>query len=88
MTLARSFPCLERKLRWWKTAHFDADDLYEMTGGWSTSEYHAAWFVLTVWNPGYAKNRGWIFDVVDAASSLDLVNRVPILKWIERPYYP
>jgi hypothetical protein len=42
MTLARSFPCLEPKLRWWKPASFDANDFHAIIGGWSTSEYHAA----------------------------------------------
>jgi hypothetical protein len=88
MTLARSFPCLEPKLRCWKPASFDANDFHEIIGGWSTSEYHAALFILTVWNPGYARGKGWTFDVVEAVSSLDYVNRLPILKWMVHPYYP
>jgi len=48
LTLARSFPCLEPKLRWWKPSNFDADDFHDMTRAWSTSERHAVSFVLTV----------------------------------------
>jgi hypothetical protein len=36
----------------------------------------------------YARERGWTFDLVEAVSSLDPVNRAPILAWISRPYYP
>ena len=59
-----------------------------MIGGWSSSERQAAHFILTVWNPGYARDRGWTFDVVDAVSSPDPVNRAPIIAWIAQPYYP
>ena len=88
LALARTFPCLEAKLRFWHPANFDADDFHKMIGGWSTSERHAAYFVLTVWNPGYARDRGWTFDAVEAVSSLDVINRRPILEWMARPYYP
>ena len=88
VALIRSFPCLKLKLQRWNTASFDADLFHEMIRGWSSSERHAAYFVLTVWNPGYARDRGWTFDVVDAASSLDPVNRAPLIAWIAQPYYP
>jgi hypothetical protein len=88
LTLARSFPCLGPKLRWWNPASFDAEVFHDMIGGWSTSERHAAYFILTVWNPGYAREKGWTFDAVEAVSSLDPVNRMPILQWMARPYYP
>ena len=88
LALARSFPCLEPKLRWWNPDNFDADDFHDMTRAWSTSERYAVSFVLTVWNPGYARERQWTFDAVEATSSLDLVNRMPILQWMARPYYP
>jgi hypothetical protein len=88
LSLARSLPCLEPKLKWWNPTNFDADDFHRMAGAWSTSEHHAVLFILTVWNPGYARDRGWTFDFVDAASSLDPVNRLPITRWFERPYYP
>jgi hypothetical protein len=55
---------------------------------WSSTERHAAQFVLTVWNPGAAKEKGWTFSIVDAASFLDPSNREPILKWLARPFYP
>jgi hypothetical protein len=80
LDLARSFPCLEPKLRWWDPANFDADIFHDMIGGWSSSERQAAHFVLTVWNPGYARDCGWTFDVVEAVSSLDPVNRAPIYR--------
>ena len=88
LALARSFPCLKPKLHRWNPANFDADVFHEIIRGWSSSERHAAYFILTVWNPGYARDRGWTFDVVEAVSSLDPVNRAPILAWISRPYYP
>ena len=61
LALARSFPCLEPKLKWWHPMSFDADDFYDMTRGWSTSEQHAVAFVLTVWNPGYARDKAMDF---------------------------
>ena len=88
LALARSFPCLESKLKCWNPSNFDADDFYIMTRGWSTSERHAVSFVLTVWNPGYAQDRQWTFNAVDAVSTLDPVNRVPIIEWMTHPYYP
>ncbi len=88
IALIRSFPCLKPKLHRWNPASFDADDFHEMIRGWSSSERHAAYFVLTVWNPGYARDRSWTFDVVESMSSLDPANRAPILAWISRPFYP
>ena len=44
LALARSFPCLGPKLRWWNPASFDAEEFHDMIGGWSTSERHAAHF--------------------------------------------
>ncbi len=88
LALARSFPCLKRKLQWWHPKNFDAKIFHDMIGGWSSSERQAAYFVLTVWNPGYAREQGWTFDVVEAVSCLDPVNRAPILAWIAQPYYP
>jgi hypothetical protein len=58
LTLARSFPCLKAKLQWWHPRNFDAEIFHDMIGGWSSSERQAAYFVLTVWNPGYARDRG------------------------------
>jgi hypothetical protein len=86
--LARSFPCLETKLRGWNPKIFDADAFHYRTRGWSSSERQSAHFVLTVWNPSYARQRGWTFDLVDAVSLLDSANRTPLLAWIARPYYP
>ncbi len=89
LALARSFPCLKPKLQWWRSGqNFDANVFHGMIGGWSSSERHAAFFILSVWNPGYAREQGWTFDLVEAVSSLDLVNRAPILAWIATPYYP
>lgn len=88
LALARSFPCLQRKLQWWHPANFDAEVFHGMMGGWSSSERQAAYFVLTVWNPDYARERDWTFDLVEAASCLDPVNRGPILAWLNQPYYP
>ena len=88
LALARSFPCLEPKLRHWHPTQFDSNDFYWMIGGWSTSERHAALFILTVWNPGYARKKKWTFDVVEAVSCLDPCNRLPIVQWMARPYYP
>ena len=88
LALARSFPCLRVKMLGWKRQEFDADLFHDMMRGWSTSERHAGLFILTVWNPHYARKRRWTFDLVDAVSSLDADNREPILIWAQNPYYP
>jgi hypothetical protein len=88
LALARSFPCLEPKIRSWHPSDFDAEDFHDLTRAWSTSERHAVSFILTVWNPGYARDRRWTFDAVEAVSSLDIANRLPILQWMAKPYYP
>jgi hypothetical protein len=73
---------------WTPSVPFDADVFHGTIGRWSRGEYHAALFILTVWNPIYAQQKGWVFDMVDAAATLDSANRAPILKWLEQPYYP
>jgi hypothetical protein len=88
LALARSFPCLRSKLLGWKQSGFDADLFHDMMRGWSTSERHAGLFILTVWNPHYACRKRWTFDLVEAVSSLDAVNREPIIEWMLNPFYP
>ncbi len=88
LALARTFPCLKHKLERWNPKTFDPDLFHDRIGGWSTSERHAAYFVLTVWNPDDARDKGWTFDLVIAVSCLDPENRAPILAWIAHPYWP
>ncbi len=88
LALARSFPSLEPKLRFWNPAVFDADDFYVSSRPWSNGERSLAHFVLTVWNPGYARQKGWTFDLVDVADSLGAEDRAALFQWVMRPVYP
>src|SRR4051812_18295052 len=53
---------------------FDPDIFAQMLGKCSSGERHCMLFILNVWNPGYAKDKGWQFDLFKAFDSLDYEN--------------
>lgn len=82
--LARSFPCLGRKLeqRW----QWDAPGLEKMSRKWSTGERRCAMFVLSVWNPG---NFGKKFDFQDFAGTLQGSEEMEaFIDWCRFPWWP
>jgi len=86
-SLVESFPCLRQ--RWKVTPEtWDADQLGRQLGVFSSGERWAALFVLCVWNPGYAKEMGWTFDPIEAASVWGTENRNAFIAWMQKPYWP
>lgn len=67
---------------------FDPDKFAAKLGVLSSGERHAALWLLNVWNPTYAKSKGWNFDLFAAFSSLDGENIVGIADWIINPVWP
>ena len=53
-------------------------------GVMSHGEAHIARFFAAVW---FGENR-YNFDLIDAASILELPARQMIMAWVERPFYP
>jgi hypothetical protein len=68
---------------------FDAD---AFAAQWldNCSDYsrHMVLFILNVWNSGYAKNKGWTFDLFSALNGLDQGNREAIAWWLKHPIWP
>lgn len=63
----------------------DVDVLMGAARGMSTGERHAACFVACVWNPGYAREKGWKFDALEVLGSWDARNRQAFLNWAQTP---
>jgi hypothetical protein len=79
----------------WLTPHpalpewtFDADRFAKKLGVCSTGEEQMVRWILNVWNPGYAKSKGWHFDLFKALDSLDQNNREAICWWLQNPIWP
>lgn len=54
----------------------------------SDGERHCVLWLLNVWNPSFAKLKGWNFDMFDAMGVLDGENRMGICEWMVNPRYP
>jgi hypothetical protein len=67
---------------------FDPDRFAGQLGVCSSGTRHMILFILNVWNPGYAKSKGWDFNLFDALNSLDEGNRQAIAWWLHRPLWP
>jgi hypothetical protein len=88
-TLAQTIPVLCHKLGPdWFTKDFDQDHFHESMGGWSTGEQLAGLFLLNVWNHGYAKRKGWHFNLFDAVGTLSNDNLLPMAEWMLAPQWP
>lgn len=67
---------------------FNPDNFAARLGVFSAGERHAALWLLNVWNPTYAKSKGWHFDLFAALSSLDSENSFGIAEWVANPRWP
>ena len=67
---------------------FDPDKFAARLDHCSTGQRHMILWILNVWNPNYARSKGWTFDLFSALDSLDQSNREAIAKWMERPIFP
>jgi hypothetical protein len=88
LALARTFPCLRKKLHGMQPRHFDADKLYEASGPWSHGEQLCVLFILNVWNHSDARSKGYSFDLFEFMGIADAANRQPVLDWIQTPHWP
>ena len=98
LALARSFPCLRRKLQHFDPTEphplrpdertFDADRFYAAMAGWSRGEELCGLFVLNVWNPSYARDNGWSFDMFRFVNTADESNLDAFQTWIACPHFP
>lgn len=88
LALAASFPCLVDKIAHYHPKEFEADEFHKLIGPWSSGEKLCALFILNVWNPGYAKSKGWKFDLFDFAAGCDFENKEALIRWLEHPLWP
>ena len=86
--LARSFPCLARKIPSNINKDFDADVFIDNAGGWSSGEIKCALFIVNVWNPSYAKSKEWRFDLFAFAGTADSANMAALQEWLSNPIFP
>jgi hypothetical protein len=66
----------------------DSDKFSVYLRNCSPGQRHMFLWILNVWNPGYAKSKGWDFDLFDALCSLDSQNREAIASWSCDPIWP
>ncbi len=96
LALTQSFPCLKRKVNikacLEKSVHpepsFDPDKFMAQLDCASDGELLCALFVVNVWNPGYAKQKGWVFNFFDFMGTADAGNREAFLAWAQNPVWP
>jgi hypothetical protein len=88
LEIARAFPCLEAKLRCCKPKEFNPDLFRSMMAGWSHGEILCGMFVLNVWNPVDAKQKGWDFDLLEFTSTADSENREALIRWLSDSVWP
>ena len=84
--LARSFPCL-RHLVSEDPEQWDVDS-FMASRGVSSGEWIIMQFVAQVWNPSYAKRKGWAFDLVGGFGRIDTKSQSVIVAWASNPRWP
>lgn len=67
---------------------FEPDLFHKQWRGSSPAEYLMVLFILNVWNHGWAFEKGWTFDMFEAAGRLDSENRAAISVWLRDPIWP
>ena len=67
---------------------FDPDIFAKRLTKVSDGERHMILFILNVWNPHYAPDKGWQFDLFKALGTLDSQNAESVARFIERPIWP
>lgn len=91
LSLIETFPCLRSKC--FQYLHnppqvFDPDEFWKLFYGASHGEKLCAIFILNVWNPGAADDKGWTFDLFEFVGMADSGNRKAVIDWITRPCWP
>ena len=67
---------------------FDADRYAKTLYECSDYTTHMRLWILNVWNSGYAKSKGWHFDLFKALNGLDDNNRRAIAWFLQNPIWP
>lgn len=67
---------------------FDADKYAETLYQCSDYTTHMRLWILNVWNSGYAKSKGWDFNLFKALNGLDDNNRRAIAWFLRNPIWP
>lgn len=67
---------------------FDADLYAKTLDCCSTYTSHMRLFILNVWSPGYAKSKGWTFDLFQALRGLDDNNSRAIAWFVKQQVWP
>lgn len=88
LDLLRRFPCLNKIFKHWNPKEFDPDEFYGFIGGMSHGEKLCARFILNVWNPSYARQQGWDFDVMEFAVIADEDAKAAFMDWLIQPLWP
>jgi hypothetical protein len=87
--LIESFPSIAwRAEHYRKAGEFNVDEFMSYWGTSSSGERHALLFVANVWNPGYATESKWNFDLFDACGSWDTKHRLAAIEWMKQPFWP
>jgi len=67
---------------------FDADKYAKTIYNCSDYTAHMRLWILNVWNPSYARSKGWNFDLFKALNGLDDNNRRAIAWFLRNPIWP
>lgn len=67
---------------------FDADAYAKTLHQCSDYTTHMRLWILNVWNPSYAKSKGWEFNLFQALNGLDDNNRRAIAWFLRNPIWP
>ena len=84
--IAKTFPTLERHVQ--SLTSWDVDRFMEWLPRASTGERHAMLIIANVWNPRYALEMGWRFNIVVAAGEWDQACHNAFLAWAMKPEWP
>ena len=86
IAIAKKFPALTPHVQ--SLTSWDIDSFMEWLPRSSTGERHAMLFVAVVWNPTYAAQQGWEFNIVRAAGDWDQQHHNAFLAWAMNPEWP
>lgn len=67
---------------------FDPDAYAKTFHQCSDYTSHMRVWIATIWNPSYAKSKGWHFDLFKALNGLDDNNRRAIAWFLQNPIWP
>jgi hypothetical protein len=86
IAIAKKFPALTPHVQ--SLTAWDIDDFMVWLPRASTGERHAMLFIANVWNPRYAAEMGWSFNIVVAAGEWDQAHHNAFLAWAMKPEWP